>query len=780
MCSERKISMVLSQWGLGYAVFSKKPVRNHLLERDFRIVRGTPIFRVLRAAMQRSEDFFDDVLLIDEQERFQGIISARTLMHLQHEINRQQYDQMLRLTDQLNINNEELAKARDIAFEAARLKASFLANMSHEIRTPMNGILGMVKILQRTALNGQQARYLNTIRNSGNSLLTILNDILDFSKIEAGRMDLESVPFDLADLMDECLQLLAERAHEKKLHLLGWTTAHAPTHLIGDPTRVRQVILNLLSNAVKFTEKGEVVATSELESETAQTATYRISVCDTGIGISDNDQKKLFQAFQQADSSTNRKFGGTGLGLTISRRLAELMGGEIGLQSRLGHGSTFWFRLTLPKASAPAAAEPLPAGMRVLALDEFRSMDRCYGELLGALGVESRVVHSREEAWTLLDHGTLPAFDAILADPRAHVMQGLEFLRQLRASPHGASLPLIAVTAAPEELQDELGPELSLDAVLHKPLRPAALRDVLLSLRTGGRTGRPGSALPTPAASPAPPVLPPRTGAEVAWDSPTPVKSLKLLLVEDSEVNREVALIQLAAWGHQVGVAENGRVALEKLRGEDFDGVLMDCQMPEMDGFEATQNLRLPGTGARNPHIYVIAMTANALQGDRERCLLAGMNDYVSKPVDDHELAAALSRCAAWNERGTRRAPMAGAPLTPPPPPPDAVFSATRSSVPNFPPRLIQLFLHETGQRLAEIEAAADAGDPARVSQIAHTIKGTAGNFRAQDLYQLAREVESLGQEGRITEVRDRLPGMRKAFETTTEQLQEALLTPAG
>ncbi len=793
LASEQKIGNVLSQWGLGYAVFSKKPLRNHILERDFRIMVGTPIYKVLHAAMLREHDFFDDVMLIDREGKFLGIITVRTLMHLQHEISRQQFDQIKDISEELSVNNEELAKARDIAFEAARMKSAFLANMSHEIRTPMNGILGMVKILHRSPLNEQQKRYLETVRNSGNALLTILNDILDFSKIEAGKLELESVDFDISTVIDECVQLLSERAQEKSVELFSWIDPGVRTHLISDPTRLRQIILNLTSNAVKFTEKGEICVRVTQEAEDKHTATLRIAVSDTGIGVTEEQQKRLFEAFQQADSTTSRRFGGTGLGLTISRRLVELLGGEMGVESEVGKGSTFWFRLPFTKQAGiesehtDESSEQL-WGMRVLVAEESSALNQAIEQMLDPWKVAARAAASDESAYELLTQKAEQnqPFDVIILDRHLSGDKASALVERIRSHNQLRETAIIISTSDPESFPPTKLREWNLSGLLRKPIQSYALRAALLRAREHKSRLKEGVDIALDS-SVAEPVL--DTGLAETWETSIKIRPLDILLVEDSAVNREVARIQLDAWGHRIDEARHGLEALEMVRKKKYDCILMDCQMPEMDGYEATRAIRDPQTKALQPDIFIIAMTANALTGDKEKCLETGMNDYVSKPVEDDDLLRALKRAEsiADTPEADRPAPpqpvptsaddttvlassngstpvAPTAPASPPPPP-------APSKKPAFPQRLIDLFIEETGERIQELEVAVQEDNSKRIAEIAHTIKGTAGNFRASTLSEMAREFEQAGREGDSSPARAKLDDFKNAYARVKEEL---------
>jgi len=801
LCSEQKIGNTLSQWGVGYAVFARKPVRNHILQRDLRIIRGTPVHKVLNAIMRREDDFFDDVMLVDDDGVFLGLIRVRTLVHLQHEINRQQYERIKGISDQLNINNEELAKARDEAMQAAAMKSTFLANMSHEIRTPMNGILGMIKILMRTPLNEQQKRYAKTVQNSGNALLTILNDILDFSKIEAGKLEIENIDFQLPEIIEETVELMTEKAREKNLEIFSWINTDVTPHLVSDPTRLRQVLLNLTSNAIKFTEKGEVMLKVSKESEDESTATVRIDVVDTGIGISEENQKKLFQAFQQADSATTRKFGGTGLGLAISRRITELLGGRITLKSKLGEGSTFSVIIPFQKSAQATAVtdEEVKAdfwGLRSLIVTDSATYGDHVRRIMQPWNIISRHVETIDEAFSTAvsqgDRGT--PMDLILIDAKIQGQSGLDLVEKLRESGKSFKSRVLVMAAEPEEFDRARARGMRLEDCVQKPVKSRELKEAIERILEKEPFSQTALVDPVvkPEASPA--TEEPKTsspgqaeaGAPLAQEAETPVQDLvpksdtppmKLLLVEDSEVNREVAVIQLSAWNHNISTAEDGRQAIDLLEKEDFDGVLMDVQMPEMDGYEATREIRRPDSTVRNHDIYVIAMTANALQGDREKCLEAGMNDYVSKPVDEIELISALKRCHEFNQSpGNSVPPMPPAPAGQVvPAPPSPAPQATRNPAPilGFPPHLIDMFVNETRKRLEEIEKAVQTGSWEEVSRTAHTIKGTAGNFKAEQLAEFARECEQAALSSHPEQTRTLISRMKQAFDEHVMLLQD-------
>ncbi|MDX6766688.1 MAG: response regulator [Candidatus Methylacidiphilales bacterium] len=839
LCSELSISRKLTvSRGLGYHVYSKTSLERHLEPTFLTIQRGTPVRDVLFRVMSRTEGFFDDVILTDERGKYLGLIRTQTMMLLQHRISQQQVDDLESLTLKLSDNNIELERARDTAMQAAEMKSTFLANMSHEIRTPLNGILGMIKILMRTELVPQQRRYATTVLNSANALLTILNDILDFSKIEAGKMTFEQINFDLSDVVEECVQLLSERAREKKIQIFSWIDLQAKTRIVSDSSRLRQVILNLASNAVKFTENGEVVVRIDQEKESPTHVTLRVSVKDTGIGVTPEVRERLFRPFEQGDRATNRKFGGTGLGLAICKRIVEMLGGSIGCESELGKGSTFWFLIDLPKQAdtdhLAARREEDLWGLRMLIVDSSTTFGSYLEQHMGRWKVVSRITHDSAHALDIArsqaDRGTL--FDAVIVDYHLEPMNGLELARHFQADPRLARSRFILLTSFENELSADTLAQAGVAGTLPKPLKPSELYDKLAeSLRSQPENRHIVSAVesqvpksvpvvlstPTPIPAPEPrtreisPAAVPAPPALATTQQERACPPLNLLLVEDSEVNREVAIILLSSWGHTVETAENGRVAVTMLQDRTFDGILMDCQMPEMDGYEATKVIRDPSSRVLDHDVPIVAMTANAMPGDREICIRAGMNDYVGKPIDEGELLQSLFRVA---RNKTQRAGSAttAQPMTPAPNPVDSLESAFTRSVPSlavaappmdstpnvvtagapsdpveeedddapyFPARLMSLFLNETSSRLAELRESLQREDMIVVQRIAHTIKGTAGNFRAHRLYEITRQIEKLSRDHDIQAIWPLMGQAEETFQNVkTKYLQSVAYQP--
>ena len=664
---------------------------------------------------------------------------------------------------------KELEAARRRAEEAVETKSAFLANMSHEIRTPLNAILGMTGLALQTRLTADQRDYLDTVRSSAAALLAIINDILDFSKIEARRLDLERAEFDAREAIGNAAKLLAIRASEKGIELACHIAPAVPPVLLGDESRLRQVLLNVLGNAIKFTDAGEVVLRVTVEHLAPRLVTLHFTVTDSGIGIPADKQPQIFGAFTQADSSTTRRYGGTGLGLAIATRLVALMNGRMWVESQVGKGSTFHFTadFEVPREAADTARPAALEGLRVLVVDDNATNRRILDEMLGSWRMSPTTVPDATSALDLLRRtaGGPDAYDVVISDCQMPDVDGFTFAKRLKGDRRLAAMPIVMLTSISNPGHVDRCRRIGVEAYLSKPVKHSDLLDALVTVFG----------------------VPTRKAAALARTTGSAQRALRVLVAEDNLVNRKLVTRLLQKRGHHVTAVENGGDAVAAVGARTFDVVLMDVQMPDMNGLEATATIR-QDEAERGGHVPIIALTAHAMQGDRERCLAAGMDGYLAKPIDVDELVSTIERAAPHQEPRRKVPPRKGQPRK------KAAAMPPAGSVPVFDretalkhaggdrrllTEVLALFRADYPAGLRKIASAIARRDGEKLRLSAHALKGALATVGSPAGRDAAFQLERMGRSGSIDGAGEALAGLRRIIKSLESEVASAkLATP--
>ncbi|WP_321394214.1 response regulator [uncultured Desulfuromusa sp.] len=727
---------------------------------------ATPIVEDIHAIQEHASDVASGRL-----DQRLSVSSAEELKALGESINWMTANIARHHSELTESKNQALTLAAE-ADAASRTKSQFLANMSHEIRTPMNGVLGMAEMTLETDLTTEQRQAIETIRTSGEALLSIINDILDFSKIEAGKLEIESINFNLTALVEDVCQLLAQQAHSKGLELIVDIAEDVSTNVTSDPSRIRQVLTNILGNAIKFTKSGEVIVSIRTLQTTESDSLVSFKVMDTGVGMSEDIQKNLFQPFTQADGSTTRKFGGTGLGLAISKHLTTMMGGKIGCQSHEGKGSEFWFTLPLKKSTGTYIVAKTPAdalsGYRALVIDDNETNRKLLGQQLSSWNVDQQTADNGIEGLTLLHQAIEDGkpFDLVILDMHMPNMDGLEVARLIKKDKNLRDTKLVMLTSVGIRGDAMLAKQVGIKVYLTKPVRQIDLYNTLATLVKEETTADDGLI------------------TQYNLEKDYTRFNAKVLLAEDNLVNQQVAKGVLRKLGCQVELAIDGTQAASLAENNKYDIIFMDCQMPRMDGYEATEVIRRQEQSRGSGRTPIIALTANALSGDREKCLMAGMDDYISKPFSQKRIADILEqRLPKELLQRDNIEPLrhkVSTVLEDAHPQDDLIDYAALDVIrglqtddsPDLLTQIIDLFLNETPDQITQLQKAFDSHDASTMRHIAHSLKSSSANLGAMPLAKLFKELEEKARRNSLMGASEIIERIRNLFDKVATQLK--------